>query len=250
MSIADKIATVTGLNYVLTRQQAKQGGALKEPGSSLTESGKSGAVLVKDGDLADKLLSASSDALRNMTATVTKALDVAKQAMLTTPDQREALTEQFNGLIKQAKDFADNASVKGLSLMGSDAKPMVVNTTQQGGQMTVAKAAPLGIDLLGKASWLDRQSIQSSVNQLQNALITLSNTQTQFAQAQYTLGIAAALNRGSPLTDDRAAAGRATAVILAADHAEWEAEAKRTVAEEANREAALREAYGRQMEEK
>lgn len=250
MSIADKIATVTGLNYVLTRQQAKQGGALKESASNAGTSRNSGAVLVKDAGLADKLLSASSEALKNITATVTKALGVAKEAMLTTPDQREALTEQFNALIKQTKEFADGATVKGLSLMGSGGKPMVVNTTAQGGQLTVPKAAPLGIDLLGKASWLDRQSIQVSVNELQNALITLSNTQTQFAQAQYTLSIAAELNRRSELTDNRALAGRATATILAADHAEWQAEAKRTVSEEANREAALREAYGRQMEEK
>lgn len=248
MSIAEKIATVTGLNYVLTRQQAKQGGAVKEKaaGSGTPEKGE--AVLVKDADLARKVLSSSSDTVKNITATVTKALSVAKEAMLTAPDQREGLVEQFNALVRQTRDLADNAGVKGVTLMGGDAKPMTVATNAQGGRITVEKAPNLGIDLLGKASWLDRQAIQVSVNELQNALITLSNTQTQFAQAQYTLGLAAELDRTSELTDNRFRAANATAVIAESAHNEWEAEAKRTVAEEANREAALRESYARQME--
>jgi flagellin-like hook-associated protein FlgL len=244
MSIAEKIATVTGLNYILTRQQARRSGTLKEP----AHGEKSAMVLLKDADLAAKVLSTSSEALKNVGATLNKALSVAKEAMLAPPDQREALADQFNALIKQARNFADNATVKGITLLGSDAKPMVIATNEQGGKITVAGTASGGIDLLGKASWLDRQAIQVSVNELQNALITLSNTQTQFAQAQYTLGVAAELNRTSELTDNRFRAAGATAVIAEAAHNEWEAEAKRTMAEEANREAALRESYGRQME--
>src|SRR5579859_5864268 len=131
MSITDKIATVTGLNYILTRQQAKQGGAIKELATASRSTGKNGAVVLRDADLAGKVISASSEALKSVGATLTKALSVAKEAMLTTPDQREALADQFNGLIKQAKDLADNATVKGVNLVGSDAKPIMVNTTVQ-----------------------------------------------------------------------------------------------------------------------
>ena len=234
MTRVDQIAAATGLAQILNRQQVKQGGLVKEPALTAKSARvpSDAPAVVKDPELAGKALGTSIEALKGASDSLAKALGAARQALDAPPEQREALAKEFNALVKQTQDFADQA------------KPMVFPTAQ-GGQITVPKS---GIDVLGKASWLNREAIQSSVNELQNAYITLSTTQTQYASAQYALAIAAELERSSELTDSRSVAERATAVILAADHAEWTAEAKRTVAEEANREAALREAYGRQRE--
>jgi len=264
MSISDKIAAATGLNYILNRQQAKQGGAIKELASGEKQSAtaklmavpfdteeKTSAIVLNDIGLAGSVISSARQALASVSDTLVKALSVATEALSAPPEERKALANQFNSLLGQTEGFIEHADVNGLNLVSSRSRPMTVNTTSLGGELTVANApssaAALGIAVIDKASWLEVQSIQMSVNELQNAIISLSTTQSRLAQAQYTLGIAAELNQTMSLTDNRARAAIAEAAIAESAQSEWQAEAKRTVAEEASREANLRQAYARQM---
>jgi hypothetical protein len=251
MSIVDQIAAATGLTQILNRPQAKQAGLANEAGAP---DAKSLAVRARDGDAktpvvvtdtawAGRVLINGTEAIDKTSAQLGKAMEIAKQALSSPLDAQAGMAEKFNAHLRDSAEELDKATAeRGVTLVGRQSKPMIA-VTSEGGQVKVADLGTGGIDLVGKATWLDRQAIQQSVNQLETALITLSETRAQFSQAEYTLSLAAELNHGTALVDYRFQASNAAAVIDGAANAEWEAEAKRTVAEEANREASLREAF-------
>jgi hypothetical protein len=255
MSIVDKIAAATGLDQVMNRQQAKQAGLVKElvtePKVSPVKPRESDAktpLMVKDTAWAGRVLANATEAIDKASLHLGQAMDTVKEALSSPLDAQSGMSAKFNAQFQQAAEALDKAKAeRGISLVGRDSKPMMA-VTEEGGHVNVADMGTGGIDMFGKATWLDRQAIQESVNQLETALITLSETSARFAQAQFTLSLAAELKHGKALTDYRFQASNAAAVIDGAANAEWQAEAKRTVAEEANREASVREAFARQME--
>src|SRR5262249_2589351 len=138
--------------------------------------------------LAGNVLSTSGQALSSVAANLTQALATASRALSAPASERGVLAQNFNLLLDQTKGFTDNATLNSLNLVGSNAKAMSVNTTTEGGQLTVAaapsSAAALGVSDVGTNGWTSTAEIQSSINQIQSALNQISSTQSKFAAAQ------------------------------------------------------------------
>lgn len=229
MSTVDQIAAANGLNNVLNKQQARQAGLLKEIATGKSQSSIAQAlatpfeteeqtipVVQRNIALAGNVLSTSGQALSSVAANLTQALVTATEALSAPPAARTVLAQQFNDQIDQTKGFADNATVNGLNLVGSNAKPMTVNTTTEGGQLTVqaapSSASALGVSDVGSAGWKTTADIQNSINQIQNALNQVTSTQSKFAAAQTALNAATQVNQSTAL-----AASSSAAAIVGAD---------------------------------
>lgn len=212
MSTIDQIAAANGLNNILNRQQAKQAGLVKELATGETNDSIAQAlatpfetesqtlpVVQQNIALAGNVLSTSSQALSSVTANLTQALATASQALSAPPQAQKVLAQQFNALVGQTKGFVDSATVNGLNLVSSNSKPMTVNTTTEGGQITVANAPSsaqdLGVTKLGSGGWSSASAIQGSINQIQNALNQISSTQSKIGAAQSSLTFAQQLNQ-------------------------------------------------------
>ena|SRR5579859_3219867 len=229
MSTVDQVAAATGLTNILNRQQSKQAGLLKELASGETQSSIAKAlatpfetesltipVVQQNIALAGNVLSTSGQALSSVAANLTQALATASRALSAPVSERGVLAQNFNELIDQTKSFTDNATVNSLNLVGRTAKPMSVNTTTEGGQLTVA-AAPSSANALGVADvsasgWNSTAEIQSSINQIQTALNQITSTQSKFAAAQTALQAASQVNESSAL-----AASSSAAALVGAD---------------------------------
>lgn len=223
MSTVDQIAAANGLNNVLNRQQAKQAGLLKEiaSGQSLSSTAKALAtpfateeqtipVVQRNIALAGNVLSTSSQALSSVAANLAHALVTATEAVSAPAAARTVLAQQFNAEIDQTTGFVNGATVNGLNLVGSNAQPMSVNTTTEGGKLTVqaapSSASALGVSDVGSSGWGSSAEIQSSINQIQNALNQITSTQAKFAAAQSALNAASQVNQATALAASSSAA--------------------------------------------
>jgi|SRR5579859_3824585 len=229
MTTVDQIAAANGLNNVLNKQQAKQAGLLKEIATGQTQSSIAQAlatpfeseeqtipVVQQNIALAGNVLSTSGQALSSVAANLTQALVTATEALSAPPAARTVLAQQFNAEIDQTAGFVNNATVNGLNLVGSNAKAMSVNTTTQGGQLTVqaapSSASALGVTDVGSSGWQTSADIQNSINQIQNALNQVTSTQSKFAAAQTALNAASQVNQATAL-----AASSSAAALVGAD---------------------------------
>lgn len=247
MSTVDQIAAATGLNNVLNKQQAKQAGLLRELASGNNQSSIANAlatpfeteeqtlpVVQQNIALAGNVLSTSGQALSSVTANLTQALVTATEALSAPPAAQKVLAQQFNAEIDQTKGFVDNATVNGLNLVSSNAKAMTVNTTTEGGQLTVA-AAPssaqaLGVADVGASGWKSTADIQNSINQIQTALNQVTSTQSKFAAAQSALNAASQVNQSTALAASSSAAALVGADIGAAVLGEKQSAAQAQIA--------------------
>jgi hypothetical protein len=243
MSTVDQIAAATGLTNILNKQQSKQAGLLKELASGETQSSIAKAlatpfetegltipVVQKTIALAGNVLSTSQQALSSVAANLTQALATASRALSAPASERGVLAQNFNELIDQTKSFTDNATVNSLNLVGSNAKAMSVDTTTEGGQLTVA-AAPssakaLGVSDVGTNGWSSTAQIQASINQIQTALNQVSSTQSKLAAAQTALSAASQVNQSSAL-----AASSSAATLVGADVGAAVLNEKKTIAQ-------------------
>lgn len=247
MTTVDQIAAATGLNNVLNRQQSKQAGLVKELATGETQSsiakalatpfeteGQTLPVVQQNIALAGNVLSTSGQALSSVAANLTQALVTATEALSAPPAARTVLAQQFNAEIDQTKGFVDNATVNGLNLVGSNAKAMSVNTTTEGGQLTV-QAAPssaqaLGVSDVSSSGWKTTADIQNSINQIQNALNQVTSTQSKFAAAQSALNAASQVNQATALAASSSAAALVGADIGAAVLGEKQSAAQAQIA--------------------
>ena len=233
MSTVDQIASATGLTNTLNRQQAKQAGVLTELASGSTQSSIAKAlatpfetesqtlpVVQQNIALAGNVLSTSGQALTSVAANLTQALATASQALSAPDSVKGTLAQQFNSLIDQTQGFVNNSTINGLNLVGSGAKSMTVNTTTEGGQLTLAaapsSASALGVANVSASSWSSASEIQSSINQIQTALNQITSTQSKFAAAQTALTAAAQVNQSSALAASSSAAALTGTNVAAA----------------------------------
>lgn len=233
MSTVDQIAAANGLSNVLNRQQTKQAGLLKELATGESQSSIAKAlatpfqteeqtipVVQKNIALAGNVLSTSEQALSSVAANLTKALATASQALSAPAAARTVLAQQFNAEIDQTKGFVNNASVNGLNLVGSNSKPMTVNTTTEGGKLTVANAPSsaqaLGVSDVASSGWKTSADIEKSINQIQTALNQVTSTQSKLAAAQTALNAAAQVNQATALAASSSAAALVGADVAAA----------------------------------
>jgi flagellin-like hook-associated protein FlgL len=243
MSTVDQIASATGLTDILNRQQAKQAGVLKELASGNSQSSIANAlatpfetesqtipVVQQNITLAGNVLSTSGQALSSVAANLTQALATASQALSAPASERGVLAQNFNELIDQTQSFVNNATVNGLNLVGSNAQAMKVNTTTEGGQLTVAaapsSASALGVTDVSAQGWSSTAAIQASINQIQTALNQVSSTQSKLAAAQTALSAASMVNQSSAL-----AASSSAATLVGADVGKAVLDEKKTLAQ-------------------
>jgi len=253
MSTVDQVAAATGLTNILNRQQSKQAGLLTELASGQSQSsianalatpfeteGQTIPVVQQNVALAGNVLSTSGQALSSVAANLTQALATASQALSAPASERGVLAQNFNELIDQTKSFTDNATVNGLNLVGSGAQSMSVNTTTEGGKLTVA-AAPssaqaLGVADVGASGWNSTAEIQTSINQIQTALNQITSTQSKFAAAQTALQAASQVNQSSALAASASAATLVGADVGAAVLSEKTSQAQSELASYASEE--------------
>jgi len=240
MPIVDQIAAANGVNTILNRQQAKQAGLVKELASGETLSTLSKVlstpfetetltipVVQKNIELANNVLSTSNQALSSVAASLMQAEAVASEALSAPNSVKSALILQFNGLLSQTRSFSDNATVNGLNLIGTHSKPMSVNTTTEGGKLTIsnqqADAQALGVEEASLTSWGTDAQITAAINQIRNALNQVTSIQSKFAAAQAALSAAAGVNEAAALS-----ASSAAAALVGADVGALVLEAKKT----------------------
>lgn len=229
MSTVDQIAAANGVQNILNRQQAKQAGLAKELASGETASSIAKAlatpfetesltipVVQKNIELANNVLSTSNQALSSVTANLEQAEAVASQALSAPAAAKSVLVQQFNALLDQTKSFVNNATVNGINLIGANSKAMFVNTTTEGGKLTVASeqadANALGVKDATLTSWGSDAQINAAINQIRNALNQVTSLQSKFAAAQSALSAASQVNESSAL-----AASSTAAALVGAD---------------------------------
>ena len=243
MSTVDQIAAANGVSNILNRQQAKQAGLAKELASGLSQSSIANALAVpfetesltipvvqKNIQLAGNVLSTSTQALSSVAANLEQAEAVASQALSAPAPARKVLVQQFNALLAQTKSFVNNATVNGLNLVGANSKAMSVNTTTEGGKLTVAgeqaDANALGVQNASETSWGSDTQINAAINQIRNALNQVTSLQSKFAAAQSALTAASQVNESSAL-----AASSTAAALVGADIGAAVLEEKKTQAQ-------------------
>ncbi|MBV8658760.1 MAG: hypothetical protein JO142_13130, partial [Burkholderiales bacterium] len=229
MPIVDQIAAANGVNNILNRQQTKQAGLIKELASGEKPSSISKAlatpfetesltipVVQKNIALATSVLSASDQALKSVSANLMQAETVASQALSAPESVKSALAQQFNALLEQTKSFVDDATVNGHNLIGSNSHPMSINTTTEGGVLTVqsqqADAKALAVKEADLTSFGTDAQISAAINQIRNALNQITSLQSKFAAAQAALAAASQVNETAAL-----AASSSAAVLASAD---------------------------------
>jgi flagellin-like hook-associated protein FlgL len=230
MTTVDQIAAATGLDTILNRQQAKQAGLAKELASATVPSSIANALAVpfetetltlpvvqKNIALAGTVLSTSEQALSSVSANLMQALAIASEALSAPPAAQSALALQYNALLNETKGFVDNATVNGLNLVGSDSKPMTVNTTTEGGHVTVANAPSdahsLGVAPVPAAGWSSQAQIQQSIDQILSALNQITSAESKFAAVQSVLEAASQVNQSSALAASASAATLVSAEV-------------------------------------
>ena len=229
MPTVDQIAAANGITNILNRHQTKQAGLIKEIATGESQSSIAKAlatpfesesltipVVQKNIELANSVLSTSNQALSSVAANLTQAEAVVAEASSAPESAKGALAQQFNGLLDQTKGFVDNATVNGLNLIGSNSRPMTINTTTEGGVLTVqnqqADAKALGVEEANLTSWGMGAQVNAAINQIRNALNQVTSLQSKFAAAQAALAAASQVNESSAL-----AASSSAAVLASAD---------------------------------
>ena len=223
MPTVDQIAAANGVTNILNRHQTKQAGLIKElaTGETLSSIAKALAtpfesesltipVVQKNIELANSVLSTSNQALSSVAANLMQAEAVAAQASSAPDSVKSALALQFNGLLDETKNVVNNATVNGLNLIGSNSRPMTINTTTEGGVLTVqnqqADAKALGVEEANLTSFGTAAQINAAINQIRNALNQVTSLQSKFAAAQSALVAASQVNESSALAASSSAA--------------------------------------------
>ncbi len=216
MTQMDRISASLGVNASLNQQQVKRAALLREMASGTSQSSIANALAVpletdinnlgvvqQNVAISGNVLSTAQQALTSVGNTLMKMLSTAAQALSAPPAVEAALARQFDALLQQTAGFVANASVNGLNLVSTGSSPMTVNTTTEGGQITVdsqaSDAASLGVTAAGSAGWSDQAAIKASIGQVQSALAQISSTQARFAAAQNALSFAGQVNQSSLL---------------------------------------------------
>ncbi len=231
MTQVDPVSVSTTVNSLLDRQQAKQAGLLQElasgtPSSSIatalavpfaTEAGNL-SVAQQEVAIAGNVLSSAQQTLTSVADTLTQALATLSQALSAPAATQAVLARQFNASMQQTSGFVANAQVNGQNLVAAGSSPMTVNTTGEGGQITVANApsdaASLGVSAAAAGGWGSAAAINASIDQVQSALNQISSTQASFASAQNVLQVASQVNQSSLL-----AATQSQAIVSGSDTA-------------------------------
>jgi len=243
MSTVDQIAAANGVTNILNRQQAKQAALVKELATGEKQSSIAQAlatpfetdeltipVVQKNIALAGNVLSTSNQALSSVAASLEQAEAVASQALSAPSSVKSALVLQFNGLLDQTKSFVNNATVNGANLIGAKSAPLFVNTTTEGGKLTVANeqadANALGVQNATLTSWGSDAQINAAINQIRNALNQVTSIQSKFAAAQSALTAASQVNESAAL-----AASSSAAALVGADVGALVLESKKTLAQ-------------------
>lgn len=238
MSQVNQTSSSIGVNSLINKQQAKHAALLQEMASGNNQSSMANALAVpfqtESNDLAvvqqnvaiaGNVLSTSQQALTSVSNNLTQMLKTATEALSAPPETQAVLAQQFNGLLQQTTGFVNNASVNGMNLVSTSSSAMTVNTTDQGGQITVnnspSDAASLGVASTGASGWSGSAAINASINQVQSALAQVSATQASLAAAQNTLNFASQVNESSQL-----AASQSQAAVSGADIGAVASEAK------------------------
>ena len=150
MTQMDQISTSLGVNSLLNQQQAKQSALLQELATGTTQSSIANALAVpletdignlgvvqQNVVIAGNVLSTAQQALTSVSNNLMAMLSTASEALSAPPAAQSALAQQFNALLQQTGNFVTNASVNGLNLVSTSSSPITVNTTTEGGQITV-----------------------------------------------------------------------------------------------------------------
>jgi len=232
MTQADSVSTTIGVNTLLNQQQTTRTALLQALATGTSQSSIANALAVplesdvtklsvvqQNVAIADTVLSTSQQALTNVGNTLTNMLSTAAEALSATPEAQATLAQQFNAALQQTSGFVANASVNGLNLVSTSSSPMTVNTTTEGGQITVANkpsdAASLGVAAVGSSGWSDAAAIKASISQVQSAIAQISSTQASFAAAQNALSFATQVNQSSLLATTQSQAAVSGADIAA-----------------------------------
>lgn len=218
-----QISASIGVNAALNQQQAKRTTLLEELASGTTQSSIANALAVpletdinnlsivqQNVAIASSALSTSQGALTSVSNNLTEMLSTASEALSASPEAKTVLAQQFNSLLQQTSSFVSNASVNGINLVSTSSNAMTVNTTTEGGQITVnsqaSDAASLGVSATGSSGWSSSSAINASISQVQSAFNQVSSTQARLAGAQSALQFASQVNQSSMLANTQAAA--------------------------------------------
>jgi flagellin len=213
----NQVSASIGVNSYLNQQEVKRATLLKEMAYATTQSSIANALAVpletdinnlpvvqQNVAIAGNVLSTSQGALSSVSSNLMKMLSTASQALSAPPEVQDVLAQQFNALAQQTTGYVANASVNGINLVSTGASAMTVNTTTEGGQITVnnqpSDAASLGVTATGSSGWSNTSAIQTSISQVQSALDQITSTEASFAASQSALQFASQVNQASQLS--------------------------------------------------
>ncbi len=243
MPRVDEIAAATGINTILAKQQAKQAGLVKELASGYKHEAIAEAlatrfetdeltipVVQKNLQLATSVLNASNQTLSSVTGNLEQALTTAADALSAPPAARKALMLRFNDLLDQTKTYVNNPGINGINLTGQHSAPLTVNTTTEGGKLTVANeqadANSLGVRNITPSGWNSAADVEISINQIRNALNRITSIQSRYAAALSAITAAEGVNQAAVL-----AASSTAAALVGADVGAAVLEGKKSLAE-------------------
>ncbi|MDR3438642.1 hypothetical protein [Telmatospirillum sp.] len=253
MTQVDQVSTAIGVNARLNQQKTQQATLLREMASGTSQSSIANALAVpldtevntigvaqQNVAIAGNVLSTSRQALTSVSNNLTKMLSTATAALSAPAASQAVLAQQFNALAQQTSGFVANASVNGLNLVSTSSSPMTVNTTTEGGKITVnnepSDAASLGVSTAGSSGWSGAAAINASITQVQSALNQVSATQARLAAAQNALQFASQVNQSSAIAAAQSQAAVSGADIAATATAAKTSQAQSTLAVTASTE--------------
>ena len=243
MPTVEQIAAATGLSAILKKQEARRADQIKELASGRKHDSVEEAlatrfesdeltipVVQKNLELASSALNASQQTLSSVASTLEQALTTAADAISAPYSARKALAEHFDDLLDQTKTYVNNPGINGINLTGAHSKPLTVNTTVEGGKLTIANEAAdansLGVQNVLPSGWNSPADVQATINQIRNALNRITSIQSRYAAALAAISAAGGVNQAAVL-----AASSTAAALVGADVGAAVLEGKKSLAE-------------------
>ena len=188
VKIGDQVFTVA---FTTAAPADAENAATKLNGDTTTQNGTTLQQALKDANLAfthdgDKVVLGLADSdIKTAKVTVNVSSDIVGLNISGTfnPDARDSSLSQYNEILEQINQLANDSSYKGVNLLRKDDLRVIFNEDRSSYidvQGTDASSAGLGLTAVDKADWSTNGGVDDTITAIEDAINTLRDMATEF----------------------------------------------------------------------
>ena len=188
VKIGDQVFTVA---FTTAAPADAENAATKLNGDTTAQNGTTLQQALKDANLAfthdgDKVVLGLADSdIKTAKVTVNVSSDIVGLNISGTfnPDARDSSLSQYNEILEQINQLANDSSYKGVNLLRKDDLRVIFNEDRSSYidvQGTDASSAGLGLTAVDKADWSTNGGVDDTITAIEDAINTLRDMATEF----------------------------------------------------------------------